>query len=69
LSTTLFKIWHLTVLTLARCNFRQNFITHGDGLVDRVDACIASQTLDMATHVLGHHRDDCSLGTGTCSTT
>jgi hypothetical protein len=68
LTTTLFQIWHLAVLTLARCDFSQEFITHSDGLADGVNTCITSQTLDMAAHVLSDHRDDSSFSTGTRGT-
>jgi hypothetical protein len=56
------------MLTLARCDFGQDFIAHGDGLADGIDSCITSQTLDMTTHVLGHHGDDSSLSTCTGGT-
>ena len=56
------------MLALARCDFGQDFIAHGDGLADGIDSCITSQTLDMTTHVLGHHGDDSSLSTCTGGT-
>jgi hypothetical protein len=67
LSTTFFEIWHLAMLTFAWRDLGQDFITHCDGLADRVNPSITCQTLDMTTHVFGDHCDDRSLSTCTRS--
>jgi hypothetical protein len=64
----LFNVWHLALGAFAWCNVGEDVITKNNSLCDGVNTCIASKTLHMATHVLGHHCDNSAFCACTCRT-